>query len=125
MAVQPLLTAAQVRARRPRRLKPTDDDAIDLYVVEFGEIAEDYLGVACPPRESTYTGKARNGWMDLPDVQVTACTVVDENDGCKARRLQIVQQRRQALIRLQRWNEYRDDGFVRHVLSFSSCSVFL
>lgn len=80
MAVQPLLTAAQVRARRPRRLKPSDDDAIDLYVLEFGEIAEDYLGVACPPRESTYTGKARCGWLDLPDVQVTACTVVDEND---------------------------------------------
>ena len=54
-----------------------------------------------------------------------AAAVVDENDGCKARRLQIVQQRRQALIRLQRGNEYRDDGFVRHVLSFSSCSVFL
>ena len=80
MAVQPLRPAAQVRARRPRRLKPTDDDAIDLYGGEFGEIAEDYLGVACPPRESTYTGKARNGWVDLPDVQVTACTVVDEND---------------------------------------------
>lgn len=80
MAVAPLLTAAAVRARKPTRLKPADDPEIERLVLRFGEIAEDYLGVACPPREDTWTAKPRCGWLDLPWVQILTCEVVDEND---------------------------------------------
>lgn len=71
-------TAATAKAA-DSRLANVDDAVIVRFVAEFEPIAERYLGCAQTPRSgATYTGWTdRCGVLELPHVQVTACTLVD------------------------------------------------
>lgn len=83
-APDPWLTAAEVRDRRPKRLKPADDDEIVRQVARFEDIAERYIDQAQREREATWTGRAIDGILHLPHNTVTACTIdgieVDADD---------------------------------------------
>lgn len=61
------------------RLADFADATIVRFVAEFEPIAERYLGCAQTPRTGvTYTGWTdRCGALELPHVEVTACTVID------------------------------------------------
>lgn len=74
-APDPYLTAQEVRDRRPKRLKSSDDAEIVRLVAKFEDIAERYIGQAFREREFTYTGTPVDGVLRLPYVEVTACTL--------------------------------------------------
>lgn len=76
----PLLTAAQVKARQPR-LVNEQDAKIEQLVSVFDEIVTRYRGVAYRTRQTTYTGTPRDGWLELPNVEVSSVvSLVDDND---------------------------------------------
>lgn len=74
-APDPYLTAEQVRARRPKRLKADQDPEIAQHVSRFEGIAELYIGQAFREREFTFTGTPVDGVLHLPYTEVTACTI--------------------------------------------------
>ena len=78
MANDPYFTAATAKAADDR-LADVADATIVRFVAEFEPIAERYLGCALTPRTgATFTGWTdRCGVLELPHVQVTACTLVD------------------------------------------------
>lgn len=76
----PLLSAAEVKALEPR-LVNEQDAKINRLVAVFEGIVADYRGVSYRPRRNTYTGTPRDGWLELPHVEVTEIVeLVDEDD---------------------------------------------
>lgn len=74
-APDPWLTAAEVRERRPKRLKATDDPEIVRLIAKFEDTAERYIGCARRVRPFTWTGTARDGILDLPYVEIVTCSI--------------------------------------------------